>query len=623
MTDRQNKFKTTIVVSQRERVETVLWSLESLFSTIDPEVPVIVVDGTLPEVLKSKLRNLQKVRPFRHVSKPHFIPPGHSRNIGAALSETEFIAFVDNDIQYQPGWLEALEANAERNRSSVVAPLTCIGLPAASTIHHAGGVLFAEGDPDHPTLSERHRLMDKPISQFNRLTAPERNEIAEFHCLLMRRDVLDEFGSFDERLVSREQIDFALRLKIAGKTVTFERDAVVTHVRDGKQSQADLDFFLQRWDHSRVETALSVFESTWGVALDKERILHDWIARHRRRAVGESAPLTRRLLGETLFNRFVVPFYEARSRRRWPKPGVHRQTPTTDRMPDQEERSRIFDLLTRRFEPIEGLLPSSIPTKSIKVAGNLEAIAGMATMPSRSDTAPSAIASILPQVDHLYLFLDGFAEVPLFAQDPKIRPLLSSQHGDLKANGKFLGLALHEKECLYFSLDDDIAYPDNYVSTMRASLKDYDYGAVVGVHASTMNQTIDSYLRDRVVVHRSRGVISDFQTDVLGTCSTAFATQRLRFDVREWRHVNMVDLSFAQIACEREIPLVGLARTSNWLVCLAEEQDDSIFVALQLDDSRQTEIARSLFAPEIETVNYPPIYNKTCAQSGQTESASQ
>ncbi len=589
--------KTTIVVSQRERVESVVWSLKSLFSAVAPEVPVIVVDGTLQNELKGKLQALQEIRPFRHISKPYFIPPGRSRNIGAELVETEFVAFVDNDVEYESGWLEALEENAERNNSSVVAPLICIGQPAGSTIHHAGGVLFAEGDPDHPTISERHRLMDKPIGQFNRLTAPEKNEIAEFHCLLMRRNLLDEIGFFDERLVSREQIDLALRLKIACKTVTFEKNAVVTHMRDGEQSQADLDYFLQRWEHSRVLLALTVFETTWGVALDKERILYDWIARHRVRAIGEYAPLTRKLLGEKLFTKFVVPFHEARSRRRWPKAKSDGPDPIELPAPSPEERSKLFNELVKRAEPIEGILPSSIPTRPIEVEGELGVIAGMATMPTRSATITGAIDSVLPQIDRLYLFLDGFSEIPGFADHPKIVPLLSSQYGDLKANGKFLGLALHSDECLYFSLDDDIAYPDDYVSSMRRTLKRYQHGVVVGVHASTMNQSVDSYCRDRVVVHRSISVDHDFSADVLGTCSTAFATHSLRFDVREWSDVNIVDLTFARLARESNIVLVGMARRDNWLKCLAEEQPDSIFAALQVNDSRQTSLAQALFTP--------------------------
>ena len=517
--------------------------------------------------------------------------------------DTKYVVFVDNDIHYEAGWLEALEENAERNRSSVVAPLICIGPPTAATIHHAGGILFAEGDPEHPTVSERHRLMDKPMGEFNPLTAPEKNEIAEFHCLLMRRDVLDEIGFFDERLVTREQIDLALRLKIAGKTVTFEENAVVTYMRAGRQSQADLDYFLQRWDHSLVLKSLSIFESTWDVTLDKERILYDWIARHRVRAIGEHAPLALRLLGERRFRKFAVPFHETRSRKRWPRPGSDFQDPITPPAPLPEERSKVFGELVTRTEPVEGILPADIPTTPLAVKENLETIAGMATMPTRSETVIAALESILPQIDRLYLFLDGFSDIPRFADHPRIVPLLSSKQGDLKANGKFLGLTLHPNECFYFSIDDDIVYPNDYVSSMRKILKRYKFGAVAGVHGSAMNRTINSYLQDRVVVHRSSSIDHDFIADVLGTCSTAFATQCLRFDVRKWTKTNVVDLSLARLARERNIPLVGVARRENWLTCLAEAQPDSIYTALQRDDQQQTLFARDLFDPQTQAAN--------------------
>ena len=70
-------------------------------------------------------------------------------------------------------------------------------------------------------------------------------------------------------------------------------------------------------------------------------------------------------------------------------------------------------------------------------------VAGMATMPSRAATFPLALRSILPQVDRLYLYLDGHFEVPEVARgDPRIVSILSRDVPDLRGNGKFLALSL-------------------------------------------------------------------------------------------------------------------------------------------------------------------------------------
>lgn len=142
-------------------------------------------------------------------------------------------------------------------------------------------------------------------------------------------------------------------------------------------------------------------------------------------------------------------------------------------------------------------------------------VAGMATMPSRAETAPPAIASVLAQVDELWLFLDRFDAVPAYAEHPRIRVVGWQDVGDLRANGKLAML---------------------------------------------------------------------------------FRTDTLRFDVRAWPDVNMVDFSFALEARRRGVPLVMLPRPAHWLRALDEDQADSIWAGVLCDDARQTELARELAA---------------------------
>lgn len=222
-------------------------------------------------------------------------------------------------------------------------------------------------------------------------------------------------------------------------------------------------------------------------------------------------------------------------------------------------------------------------------------MAGMATMPSRADTAPVAIASVLPQVDRLCLFLDRFEEVPAYARADNIEVLRSQDLGDLRANGKFAALAHGDEPCTFFGVDDDVEYPDDYCATL-ASILDRHGDAVVGVHAVVLRAPTLSYARDVKVLHRrseQRGLAG---VDLLGSDSLAFRTTTLRFDVTGWPDANMVDLSFALEARRRGIPLLTIPRPSHWLRALGENQHDSIWAAVLRDDSRQTELARDLEA---------------------------
>jgi hypothetical protein len=220
----------------------------------------------------------------------------------------------------------------------------------------------------------------------------------------------------------------------------------------------------------------------------------------------------------------------------------------------------------------------------------------MATMPSRASTAPSAIASILPQVDRLWLFLDRFDATPPYAEDERIRVVRSQDVGDLRANGKLVGVALESEPCTFFGADDDIRYPADYCDTLEAHLDRYRGGAVVGVHAAVLRRPTASYARDTKVLHRRADQARSEGVDLLGSDSLAFRTTTLRFDVREWVEVNMVDLAFARVARERAVPLVKIPRPSHWLTALDENQDDSIWMGVLADDTRQTVLAQELIA---------------------------
>lgn len=216
-------------------------------------------------------------------------------------------------------------------------------------------------------------------------------------------------------------------------------------------------------------------------------------------------------------------------------------------------------------------------------------------MPTRSETAPRAIASILPQVDRLCLFLDRFGDVPAYADDERICVVRSDDVGDLRANGKFVVLALEERSFVFYGVDDDIEYPADYCERLAAALT-RPRNVVVGVHAGLLRTPVASYRDDLKVLHRRSAQARAEGVDLLGSDSLAFSTTTLRFDVRTWPDVNMVDLSFALEARRREVPLVMIPRGGHWLHALAENQDDSIWAGVLRDDSRQTELARELMS---------------------------
>jgi hypothetical protein len=178
-------METTVVVSPRERFSSILPSLESLFSTIHPDVPVIVIEGLTPRRIRRRLRQLKAARPFVHVALDYMVTPNEARNIGMRLATTPFVVLADNDIEYEQGWLEPLVCNAMETGADAVAPFIFIGPSGEKTIHHAGDSLIYNESNGRQIIKEEHRLMNVALesvqSKLSNL-APLDNDVCEFHC---------------------------------------------------------------------------------------------------------------------------------------------------------------------------------------------------------------------------------------------------------------------------------------------------------------------------------------------------------------------------------------------------------------------------------------------------------
>lgn len=195
-------------------------------------------------------------------------------------------------------------------------------------------------------------------------------------------------------------------------------------------------------------------------------------------------------------------------------------------------------------------------------------VCGMASIPSRVDVLRVAVDSILPQVDHLFIYLNGFDSVPGFLLSDKVTVFRSSDYGDYRDNSKFFGLRCFEDDVYFFSIDDDIEYPPDYVPEMVAAIERFDREAVVGVHGVVYGTESRLFL-DRGVLHFRDQLEADVPVSALGTGTTAFHTSTLEFDCLEFSQVGMADLVMAQLASERGVPMIAVARPSAWLRALA------------------------------------------------------
>ena len=95
--------------------------------------------------------------------------------------------------------------------------------------------------------------------------------------------------------------------------------------------------------------------------------------------------------------------------------------------------------------------------------------ANMATIPKRIPQLEVVVNCILPQVDVLNVYLNNFEEVPWFLKKDKINIVRSQEEGDRGDAGKFYWA--DKVSGYYFTIDDDIAYPPDYVEALKKGLE--------------------------------------------------------------------------------------------------------------------------------------------------------
>lgn len=169
---------------------------EAVASVLDggfDDVEVIVVDDgstdSTPEVVAELGRDLR----VRSVTVGR-MGAGAARNVGIAMSRGEWVAFLDSDDLWEPGYLEAVDAVAEDAPDSTVA------------LHTASRVV------DLATGAELYTTVPSEVER------PERRLLVEnfVPSVIARRTTLDRIGGWDPTFRARQDMDLSLRLAHEG-----------------------------------------------------------------------------------------------------------------------------------------------------------------------------------------------------------------------------------------------------------------------------------------------------------------------------------------------------------------------------------------------------------------------
>lgn len=219
----------SVVLCTRDRAAQLRVALSSVLRAAGPEVDVVVVDNA-PRTAETKevVDELADPR-VRYLLEPR---PGLSvaRNTGARAAGGGIIAFTDDDVRVDEGWLEGLRRGFTRaERVGCVTGLVPSGELETAPQHFFDAKV-------HWSSSTTPRLYDLDRHRAESVLYPYASGVVGTGAnFAVSRAAFEELGGFDEALGAGaptrggEDLDWFVRTLTAGWTIAYEPSAVVWH----------------------------------------------------------------------------------------------------------------------------------------------------------------------------------------------------------------------------------------------------------------------------------------------------------------------------------------------------------------------------------------------------------
>lgn len=262
--------RVTIVVSYRERWSLTQDVVETIVRCSPRPYRLWLLDTGMPTTLRTALDARRAEWGMDLITLPSDLWPSQARAYVARQIETPYAVFIDNDVLVHAGWLEALVACADETGAGIVGPLYLWGEDANSDrIHMAGGELTVCQEGARTVMGESHRHINTRIGDLKTPLRRQACDFAEYHCLLMRSEVLQATETFDPEIVCvHEHIHASLVARQLGYSTWMEPAARVFYAAQSPWRLGDLPALRRRWSSEAAEQSLCRFSTRWNVIDD-------------------------------------------------------------------------------------------------------------------------------------------------------------------------------------------------------------------------------------------------------------------------------------------------------------------------------------------------------------------
>ncbi len=250
----------TLIVPTRNRRDLLQRCLESLVESTDyPRFELLVVDHDSDD--PATRRYLERLAGQSNSEVLRFSGPFNFsaiNNLAAARARGELLGLLNNDLEFvHRGWLREMTGLALRSDVGAVGAKL---LYPNSTVQH-GGVLLGGGSDAEPVAGHLfHGLPRDHPGYCSRALAVQEVGAVTAACMVLRREVFEQVGGFDEvhLPVAFNDVDLCLRIRDRGWRILWTPFAEIIHLESASRGSdlvpaararfaSEVSWMRQRW----------------------------------------------------------------------------------------------------------------------------------------------------------------------------------------------------------------------------------------------------------------------------------------------------------------------------------------------------------------------------------------
>lgn len=249
----------SILIPSRDQADLLARCVQSILRGSYRNIEIVIIENQSRQAGTFRYyRELEKMPRIRVLDWDDEFNYSAVNNHAASQARGDVLLFLNNDTQaISPGWLEAMLEHATRPEVGIVGAKLYY---PDDTVQHAGVILGIKGTAGHA-----HRHCARAASGYgHRLLVTQNVSAVTGACLMVRRNVFEEVGGFDERfLLAYNDFDLCLRVRQRGWQIIWTPFAELYHFESKTRGRDDTP-----QKRERLEREVTLFLHKWGALLE-------------------------------------------------------------------------------------------------------------------------------------------------------------------------------------------------------------------------------------------------------------------------------------------------------------------------------------------------------------------